>query len=72
MFDTDVNLEFYQVENTERGNEHIDGNRLCMWIVTETLCGISVSHRVLIKFPVFWNMTPCVLVHTYNGSTLTL
>jgi len=69
MFDTDVNLEFYHVENTGMGNENIDGNRLCMWIVRETLCDISLSHRVLIRIPVFWNTTPFILVHTYNGKT---
>jgi len=69
MFDTDVNLEFYHVENSERENENIDGNRLCMWIVREKLRDISVSHRVQIRIPVFWNMTPCVLVHTYNENT---
>lgn len=68
MFDTLVNLEFYQVENNESGNENIDGNRFCMWIITETSCDISFSLRVLIRIPVLWNMTPYVLVHTYNGN----
>jgi len=70
MFDTDFNIEFYHVESTEKGIEKINANRHCMWIVTGTLCDIAVVHRVTIRIPVFWNMTPCVLVHTYNGDTV--
>jgi hypothetical protein len=70
MFDIDVNREFYHVENTERGNDNINANRHCMWIVAETLRDISVSRTVLIRITVFCNMTPCVLVDTYNGDTV--
>jgi len=70
MFDTDFNLEFCHMENTERGNEKINANRHCMRIVTGTQRDIAVFHRVSIRIPVFWNLTPCVLVHTYNGDTV--
>jgi hypothetical protein len=69
MYDTDANLEFYHVEHAERGNENINANGHCVWIVTETLCDTAVSHRILIRIPAFCNMSPCVLVHTNNGDT---